>query len=54
MAQKKTSQQRGMKRAEKVLARSQKQEKLRKNRVLGKLEKANCDHEGHDHKNHKH
>lgn len=56
MAQKKTSQQRGMKRAEKVLARSQKIEKVRKNRVLAKLDHdhANCDHEGHDHKNHKH
>ncbi len=56
MAQKKT-QQRGMKRAQKVLARSQKIEKARKTKVLATLEHANCDHEGHeghDHKNHKH
>lgn len=38
MAQKKTAQQRGMKRAQKVLARSQKNEKVRKTRVLAKLD----------------
>ncbi len=55
MAQKKT-QQRGMKRAQKVLARSQKIEKTRKVNVLAKLDHdhENCSHEGHDHKNHKH
>lgn len=51
MAQKKTPQQRGMKRAQKVLARSQKVEKVRKTRVVAKLDHdhANCDHEGHKH-----
>lgn len=52
MAQKKTAQQRGMKRAQKVLSRTQKTEKARKNRVLAKLDHVhgeNCNHEGHKH-----
>ena len=50
MAQKKTPQQRGMKRAQKVLARSQKVEKVRKTRLVAKLDHEhdeNCNHEGH-------
>jgi len=52
MAQKKTAQQRGMKRAEKVLARSQKIEKVKKVRAIQKLDHEhvhgeNCNHEEH-------
>ncbi|MDX2107880.1 MAG: hypothetical protein SFY67_15875 [Candidatus Melainabacteria bacterium] len=49
MAQKKTAQQRGMKRAQKVLARAQRTEKVRKTRVLAKLDHAHG--ENSDHKN---